>query len=282
MSSRFPMNLQLFAGGANDPEPAAPVTGEELIDEPALDESPDDDPEPSEGGEGGNDPGPAAPAIDQNAIYAQARRAADRRMNELDSRVARRFGSMKNPETGQPIRTTQDYFDALDAQERMNVRQQMQQRGVDPGLIDRMINNNPVIQQAQQVIRENTLRQGEMELENQIHQISTIDPSIKSLDDIAKMPTFPVFDAYVRRGLSLTDAYRLANFDSLAQRDAAASRQAVINAAKGKSHLGPIGGGAGDAGKEMVDIPANERYLWEEAYPDLSYKELKEKYNKTL
>ena len=198
-------------------------------------------------------------------------------IRDSDSRVARRFGSMKNPETGQPIRTTQDYFDALDAQERMNARQQMQQRGVDPGLIDRIVNNNPVIRQAQQVIRENTLRQCEMELENQIHQISTIDPSIKSLDDIAKMPTFPVFDAYVRRGLSLTDAYRLANFDSLAQRDAAASRQAVINAAKGKSHLGPIGGGAGDPGKEMVDIPANERYLWEEAYPDISYKELKEK-----
>lgn len=280
--SRFPMNLQLFAGGVNDPEPADPVTGEELIDDPALDEGPDDDPEPSEGGEGENDPGPAAPAIDQNAIYAQARRAADRRMNELDSRVARRFGSMKNPETGQPIRTTQDYFDALDAQERMNARREVQRRGVDPGLIDRMIANNPVIRQAQQVIRDNTLRQGELELENQIQQISSFDPSVKSLDDIVKMPTFPVFDAYVRQGLSITDAYRLANFDSLAQRDAAANRQAAINSVRGKSHLAPIGGVAGEAGKQLVDIPQNERYLWEEAYPDLSYKELKEKYNKTL
>lgn len=280
--SRFPLKLQLFAGGANEPESADPGTGEDLIDESTLDGIPGDDSGLSGSAGGANEPESADPAIDQNAIYAQARRAADRRMNELDYRVSRRFGNMKNPETGQSIRTTQDYFDALDAQERMNARQQMQQRGVDPGLIDRIVNNNPVIRQAQQVIRENTLRQGEMELENQIYQISTIDPSIKSLDDIAKMPTFPVFDAYVRRGLSLTDAYRLANFDSLAQRDAAASRQAAINAAKGKSHLGPIGGGAGDPGKEMVDIPANERYLWEEAYPDLSYKELKEKYNKTL
>lgn len=279
--SRFPLNLQLFAGGENEPEPADPVTGTELIDEPEPAETPDDD--PGEGGEGGeNEPAHAAPAIDQNAIYAQARRAADRRMNELDSRVASRFGNMRNPETGQPIRTTQDYFDALDAQERMNARREVQRRGVDPGLIDRMIANNPVIRQAQQVIRDNTLRQGEMELENQIQQISSFDPSVKSLDDIVKMPTFPVFDAYVRQGLSITDAYRLANFDSLAQRDAAANRQAAINSVRGKSHLAPIGGVAGEAGKQLVDIPQNERYLWEEAYPDLSYKELKEKYNKTL
>lgn len=278
--SRFPLNLQLFAG-ENEPEPADPVTGADLIDEPEPAETPDDD--PGEGGEGGeNEPAPAAPAIDQNAIYAQARRAADRRMNELDSRVASRFGNMRNPETGQPIRTTQDYFDALDAQERMNARREVQRRGVDPGLIDRMIANNPVIRQAQQVIRDNTLRQGEMELENQIQQISSFDPSVKSLDDIVKMPTFPVFDAYVRQGLSITDAYRLANFDSLAQRDAAANRQAAINSVRGKSHLAPIGGVAGEAGKQLVDIPQNERYLWEEAYPDLSYKELKEKYNKTL
>ena len=279
--SRFPLNLQLFAGGENEPDPADPVTGTDLIDEPEPAETPDDD--PGEGGDGGeNEPAPAAPAIDQNAIYAQARRAADRRMNELDSRVASRFGNMRNPETGQPIRTTQDYFDALDAQERMNARREVQRRGVDPGLIDRMIANNPVIRQAQQVIRDNTLRQGEMELENQIQQISSLDPSVKSLEDIVKMPTFPVFDNYVRRGYSIADAYRLANFDSLAQRDAAANRQAAINSVRGKSHLAPIGGVAGEAGKQLVDIPQNERYLWEEAYPELSYKELKEKYNKTL
>ena len=90
--SRFPLNLQLFAGGENEPDPADPVTGTDLIDEPEPAETPDDD--PGEGGEGGeNEPAPAAPAIDQNAIYAQARRAADRRMNELDSRVASRFGN---------------------------------------------------------------------------------------------------------------------------------------------------------------------------------------------
>lgn len=280
--SRFPLNLQLFAEGANEPGAAEPVTGEELIDDLTSAGELDNDLEPAEEGGGANEPGAAAPAIDQNAIYAEARRVAERRMEGINSRVANRFGNMKNPETGQPIRTAEDYFDALEAQERMSARQQIQQRGVDPGLIDRMIRDNPVIRQAQQVIRDNTMRQGEVELENQIRQISAIDPRIKSLGDIAQMPTFPVFDSYVHRGLSLMEAYRLANFDSLTQRDAAASRQAAINSARGKSHLSPIGGSAGGEGRMQVEIPKNELYLWEEAYPDLSYKELKAKYNKSL
>lgn len=278
MNGRFPMNLQLFAEGANDPGAADPDVGEELIDEPLIEE-----PEGTEGeGAGANEPELAAPEVDQNAIYAEARRAAERQMNGLNSRVISRFGNMKNPETGRPIRSAQDYFDALEAQERVNARREVESRGVDPRLIDRMIADNPVIRQAQEVIRENTLRQGEAELNNQIQKISAFDPSVKSLDDIVKMPTFPVFDSYVRQGLSLTDAYRLANFDSLAQRDAAASRQAAINSVKGKSHLSPIGGVSGDAGAPMVDIPKEELSIWEEAYPELSYKELKEKYNKTL
>ncbi len=105
--------------------------------------------------------------------------------------------------------------------------------------------------------------------------------TIKSLEDISKMPTFQVFDAFVRRGLSLTEAYRLANFDSLMQRDAAATRQATINAAKGKNHLAPLGGVNGPQ-EQLVEIPQNERELWETAYPGVPYKELREKYNRSL
>ena len=272
--SKFPLNLQLFAEGEEDPEPADPEVVEIGVEDPVGGEEP-------AGTEGEEDPEPADPEIDSNAIYAQARRAAERRMEGINSRVSRRFGNMKNPETGQPIRTAEDYFDALEAQERVNARRQIEERGVDPALIDQMISNNPVIRQAQEVLHENTMREGERELSEQIQQISAIDPLVKSLADIAKMETFPQFDAYVRRGLSLPEAYRLANFESLSQRDAAASRQAAINAAKGKSHLSPIGGGMGEA-SHMVEIPNEELGLWQEVYPELSYKELREKYNKSL
>ena len=221
------------------------------------------------------------PEIDENAIYAQARRVAERRMNTINDKVVKRFGGMTNPETGQPIRSADDYFEALEAQERVNARKEIEERGVDPNLLDRLISQNPVIMQAQQIMQENALREGEAELDRQIGEITKMDPTIKSLEDISKMPTFQVFDAFVRRGLSLTEAYRLANFDSLMQRDAAATRQATINAAKGKNHLAPLGGVNGPQ-EQLVEIPQNERELWETAYPGVPYKELREKYNRSL
>lgn len=265
----IPMRLQMFAGGEEELEIAEPVS-----EEPAEVIDPEDP-------EGEEEPEVAAPEIDENAIYAQARRVAERRMNNINDKVVQRFGSMTNPETGRPIRTADDYFEALEAQERVNARREIEERGVDPKLIDRLISQNPVIMQAQQIMQENSRREGETELDREIAEISKMDPAIKTLEDIARMATFPQFDEYMRRGFRPTEAYRLANFDSLMQRDAAATRQATINAAKGKTHLAPFGGVNGPQ-TQMVEIPQAERALWESAYPELSYKELREKYNRSL
>ena len=282
--SRFPMNLQLFAEGAEGPEPADPGALEGAgIDEGAGEIGGDPGaPEDIDPAEGVEDPEPADPEADRNAIFAEARRTAERRMNGINSRVANRFKGLKNPETGQPIHTVEDYFDALDAQERMEARQQMEQNGIDPDMLDQMINNSPVMRQAQEILRENQLNEGKRELDSQIREISEFYPEVQSLADVVKMGTFPDFDAYVRSGLSLVDAFKLANFDAMSQRNAAATKQAAINAVKGKSHLSPVGGGTEGQASQLVDIPENAREIWEQAYPGLSYKELKEKYNKSM
>lgn len=272
----FRMNLQTFAEGAEDPNPAE----SESLETTGVEEGSEVEKEAST--EGVEDPNPAESEPDRNAIFAEARRVAERQMNGINSRVASRFSGLKNPETGQPIRTAEEYFDALDAQDRLNARAQMEQQGMNPDLLDQMINNNPVIRQAQSIIRENQLREGERELNAQVKKISEFYPEVQSLEDISKMETFPAFDAYVRNGLSLVDAFKLANFETMSQRNAAASKQAAINAAKGKSHLSPVGGGAAGESAQMVEIPKEELSIWEQVYPNLSYKQLREKYNKTL
>lgn len=270
--TKLPMNLQIFAGEEGQ-EPADPVlegdaTGGEVVDEPA---------EP----EGGEVQDPAEPAIDENARFAAARRQAEAQIAARDQRFAERFGHITNPVTGRPIQSEKDYFEALDYQAQQQVMQQAKDQGVNPELIEQLVANSPAMRQAQQVIRQATIDEGNREMNQQIQEISGFYPEVKTLDDIVKMETFPVFDAYVRQGLNLVDAFRLANFDALSQRGAAASKQAAINAAKGKGHLSPVGGGAGDLTGE-VEIPANERELWESFYPGLSYKELRTKYNNTL
>lgn len=271
----IPMNLQMFAG-EEVPEVADPV----LETEGAGNE----DPEGMEGG-GGNDPGVADPVVDQNAAFAAARRRAEQHYNQeianRDAEYARRFGHLKNPETGQPIRNERDYFAALDAQERLNTQEQLRSQGVDPSVLERIIQNNPTIRQAEQVLRQATIEKGNQMLEDQIKEISGFYPEVKSLEDISKMETFRTFDRYVRSGMNLVDAFKLANYDSLVGRGAAASRQAAINSAKSTGHLIPVDGGANGPEGE-VDIPKNELGLWQDIYPGLSYKELKAKYNRTL
>lgn len=272
--SLIPMNLQMFAG---EEEPAGA--------EPVLETGGEETPEGIEGDKGGNEPEVAEPVIDQNAAFAAARRRAEQHYNQeianRDAEYARRFGHLKNPETGQPIRSERDYFAALDAQERLNTQEQLRSQGVDPSVLERIIQNNPTIRQAEQVLRQATIEKGNQMLDDQIKEISGFYPEVKSLADISKMDTFQAFDRYVRNGMSLVDAFKLANYDTLVGRGAAASRQAAINAAKSTGHLVPVGGGANGPEGE-VDIPKNDLELWQDTYPGLSYKELKAKYNRTL
>lgn len=264
---QIPMNLQIFAGG-EVPEAADPVldevysVGVKEAEEPAGVEVQE----------------PAEPVIDENARFAAARREAERKVNSMNQRVAERFGNYTNPITGKPITTLDEYFDALDAQEHLNTRQQMQEKGVDPELIDRAIKNNPLMRQAENAIREMNLQRGNQELNRQIAEISTFYPEVKTLEDITKMETFPAFDSYVKNGMGITEAFKLANFDVLMQRGSAASKQAAINAAKGKSHMTPVGGASAPEG--LAEIPREEISKWREFFPNATAKELREKYNR--
>jgi hypothetical protein len=264
---RIPMNLQIFAGG-EVPEAADPVLDE--VDSVGVEEA--EEPAGVEVQE------PAEPVIDENARFAAARREAERKVNSMNQRVAERFGNYTNPITGKPITTLDEYFDALDAQEHLNTRQQMQEKGVDPELIDRAIKNNPLMRQAENAIREMNLQRGNQELNRQIAEISTFYPEVKTLEDITKMETFPAFDSYVKNGMGITEAFKLANFDALMQRGSAASKQAAINAAKGKSHMTPVGGASTPEG--LAEIPHEELSRWREFFPNATAKELREKYNR--
>ena len=89
------------------------------------------------------------PELDRNAIYADARRRAEaeakRKYSNIDAQYAERFKGFTNPETGQPINSAQDYFNALDAQERLANKKALADKGLDPNLIEKAVNNSPAI-----------------------------------------------------------------------------------------------------------------------------------------
>ena len=255
-------------------EAAEPNTSEESTEETV------EQPEQTEQPEVQND------VIDRNAIYAEARRVAEanarKAQKAIDNEYVRRFGNLKNPETGQPIRSQSDYLAALDAQERMKARAQLQQQGVDPSVLDNTISNalanNPAIRQAEAVMAQAKQEQIFGQIGNEVAVLHEIDPSINTVFDVP--PDVVGIVTRSNGAINLVDAYKIANFGKVSQNQQAAIQQQAINQAKGKQHLSPVNGVS--TPDEGVDIPESELAIWKEAFPDASKAELRKKYNQTL
>ena len=227
---------------------------------------------------------------EENAKYAAARRRAEqefaKRQREADLAFERRFAGYTNPITGQPIRSQKDYFDALDAQEKLQMEQSLQSGNVTAdelnSYIEKQINNNPAILQAQQIIEATKQLEIQNRLENDVKEIQKLDSSVKSIDDILNKDNAAAMIQYVNdHNVSLADAYKMFNYDALVSQMTAGAKQATINSMKNTQHLNQTNGisNSDDGG---VDIPSEELPQWKRAFPDCSMKELKAMYNKIL
>ena len=218
--------------------------------------------------------------IDVNAIAASARRKAEseakERQEKLDAEYARRFGKFNHPVTGKPISTQAEYLDALDAQERIKAERTLKDKGVDPNFINALIENNPDVVKAREVIKQMEQMKAMEEINAHVAELSQIDPSITKFEDVPK----DIVDMAIQKNITLTEAYKIANYGKTTSQKAEAIRQSAVNQAKGKAHLNPMNGVA--TSDNSVEIPSNLRSMWEEAFPDKSYSELKKMYNEQL
>ena len=207
------------------------------------------------------------------------------KQSQVDNYYATKFAGYTNPLTNQPIRSEQDYRDALDAQEVVQQRQELQSKGIDPDMLSQIVNqqveSNPVVRQAQEVMQRTINDQSNQMITEDLKEIMRIDPSVKSIDDIAKLPNVSQILSLTQTGMRFSDAYKVANMDSLINNKAGAAKQAAINNIKGTQHLNATNN-INSASDSSVDIPSSELTNWQDAYPNLSMAELKKKYNQTL
>lgn len=271
------MNLQFFAEdeseseGVNETEPAEQSDVE------------------SEGSpEGETHEEAAEPQFDTNranAAFASMRReleAAKRNQQEIDALYARQYGGYTNPETGQPITSARDYFEAMEAQERMQARAQLQENNIDPRMIDNMIANSPAVRQAKAATAElNSYRASRM-MDEDFKKVLSLDPTKTSEEDILNDPSYMSVVGYIEThpGTRFDEAYKIINFERLADSRGAAAKQSVINQVKSKNHLST--GASIDVQDSDEEIPASMVEKYKEAFPEKSMKELKALYNKTL
>lgn len=262
--------------------------------------------EPGEGGEpagkpSAEEPGtPAVPPVEPAEQSAEERhqQAAQRRQREqnaldranqarVDKIYADMFQGQTDPFTGKAITTEAEYRAYQANKQKQDQEKAMQEAGIKPevisSLIDQRVAQHPAVvaaQQAAQAARAQQAMAAEQQAKSavaaEMQKITAIDPTIKSLDDIAKMSTAKDFNRYVQMGNTLEDAFYLANRKDLEQKRLAAAKQTAINQTRSKQGLFS-GAGEGAAG---VSVPAEQAAAYREWFPDATDEEIAKNWTK--
>lgn len=235
------------AQGAEEQEAAAPAVEETEESEQPQAEAPEQEPK-----------------TDRDAQFAAARRKAEA---ERDAAIARakedaqkqvdeffKNSGLMNPYTGHPITTRAEYEAYRERFEADQKAKLMEKAGITQEEFQAFVQGLPEVRAARQAkaeaeaaARQAREQEAKARVDEQLRQIQAIDPTVKELGDLAKLDTYPKLYDMVKRGYSILDAYRLANYDTLTQRAAEASRKAAINSVQSKQHLKATesrGGGA--------------------------------------
>lgn len=229
-------------------------------------------------------------SAEENAKYAAARRKAEAEFNQrqqaMDAEFAKRFEGYENPITHQPIRTQKDYFEALDAQEKLKRDAELSERGIDPqmfeDMVQRQVNNNPLVQQAQMVMQAAQESQIQNKLAEDMKVISKLNPNLKTAEDVMNLPDAQELISLVKNnGLSLSEAYKLRHMEEILAGKSASAKQAALNTMNGTSHLNQTDSLA-NTDDGLLEIPTNELAQWQRAFPRATAAELKQKYNRQL
>jgi hypothetical protein len=227
---------------------------------------------------------------EEDSRFANVRRKAEEdakakygaEIQKLNERIRTICAGYTNPDTGKPIETVEDYLVAYEAQQRNARNEELRSKGIDPKIIEEMVSQTPDVQQAKAIIQQSRQEQAQRQLEADVKAISEVDSSIKTVQDLVKHPSYQqVYNLVTQNGLSVFDAYKLANYDSLSAKSTAAAKQAAINQVNGKNHLEATGSGL-STNDEAVDVPASLMSAYKQGYPDLSEAEIKAKYNEFL
>lgn len=223
-------------------------------------------------------PDKAIQSADDNAKFAAARREAESRYNNEKN-------YWDNLAKARGFKSADEFKKALENEDANKNRENLGELfGVDGGEVESALNkviaNNPLVKQAQNIINEKEAEASKVAFEKEVEAIKKIDPSIKSFDDVMNADNFAEVDRIYRSGgKSLSEAYKLANFDRLMAADEGKVRQQVINQMSGKDHLNGNKGGVSGG----VTIPAETLKIYKKMMPgksDAEYQAHYEKYKK--
>lgn len=233
------------------------------------------------GGEDGGDPAgddtadasgdPGDQGKDKNAIYADARRRAEAKLQrEREAFEKEKAGAITkgineqialmglvDPKTQKPIVDAEGMRAYRDALASKRMEQTAQSKGMTAEELDELVSLHPDVmaaKEAQQRLArkaEEAERQAaETQLREDVAEIGKINPDIKTFADLRKLDRFDAIYDKIKRGYSVADAYMTEYRDALSDARVREAEQRVRNGNAGKSHMQRMEA-RGDGGTEV-------------------------------
>ena len=296
-----PVEAEQDREGENDQEPAEPdeenggaedngTAGDtaETEDEPDNDAAPENYDKPEVKQDAATNAAYAAARrkaeAERDAAIAEAKKQAQEEADRYIDEAFKKSG-LTNPYTKQPITSKAEYDEYMQKFEEEKRNRILKKAGVSEEELRDIINSSPEVkeartksEQAEAELQKFRSERAKIDIDKCVKEISELDPTIKSISDIAALPNYPDIYGRVQRGMTLTEAFKLANFDALSNKAAAASRQAAMNAAASKAHMT----GTTSRGSGAVSVPADVMAEYRAFMPDASAAEIQKHYNKYL
>ena len=195
-----------------------------------------------------------------------------------------RNSGLVNPYTKQPITSKAEYDEyrqRFDAERKARV---LKKSGMSDEEFNAFVNDLPEVKQAKEAQaaaeraqQEANEAQARVKVDEQLKEIGKLNPNIRELKDLAAMETYPKFYELVKKGNTLVDAYRLANFEALTSSASAATRQAALNNLQGKQHMGQTK----ERGAGAVSVPAEVKEMYRALNPGATDAEIQAHYNRS-
>lgn len=185
----------------------------------------------------------------------RAEKEADERyQKKIDDFYKKVYAGYVNPFTGRAIESEADYIAYTQQAENEAKSERFKASGIDKDMLLEVIGELPEVKAMKEIQAAQEEKFAQESLLYCISEISKIDPSVKTVDDLEKSPNYEKFNALVEKGYSLKDAFILANYERLSAGAAtAAKREAIKKIAKnGASSPGSLTGSGHD--KPAVDF----------------------------
>ena len=291
---------ELFGIGEEEQEAAAPAAEEQHEEQP-TETQPEEAPAEDAGAEKSGDAGTAETSTqspEDNARFAAARRKAEAERDaaiekakadakaEADRAVVDVLKAMglKDPYSGEPI-DTKEKFDEYTKHHAEERRAQLLRRsGMSEAEFGDFVEGLPEVRaareakrQAEEAEEQARQMQAKAKVDEQLKEIEKLDPTVKSLKDLAGHPSYEAVYEKVKQGYTLPDAFRLANWDALQRTAQQAAQQAARNAGSKAHMVSHSSRGAG-----TVTVPPDVMAEYRQLNPGMTDAEITAHYNKYL